>query len=118
LYESSLFFDGRVLENKELTPWGRIPLQKLIVAQLIKKFPMFFETRSFSNVFTKAGPYPEPDAVHSLTHSILILSRITTVAFIFLSAILGIFCPLVYIDRAASGFSFQAFFPNVLNTFL
>jgi hypothetical protein len=39
---------------ERLTPWSRIMLQKLMVAQLVKKFPAFRETWSFITVFTTA----------------------------------------------------------------
>jgi len=41
-------------------PWSRV-LDKLIVTQLLKKFPAFYVNRRFSTVFTKAatGPYNE-----------------------------------------------------------
>jgi hypothetical protein len=28
----------------KVTPWSRVPLEKLIVAQLVKKYPAFYET--------------------------------------------------------------------------
>jgi len=36
-----------------LTPWSRVPLEKLLVTQLVKKFPAFCETQRFITVFTK-----------------------------------------------------------------
>jgi hypothetical protein len=57
--------------RNELTPWGRVHLEKLIVTQLVKKFlaqlvkklPAFYGTRRFITVFRRPalGPYPEPD---------------------------------------------------------
>jgi hypothetical protein len=41
------------LTNK-LTPWSRILLEKLIVAQLVQQFPVFYGTRRFITVFTRA----------------------------------------------------------------
>jgi len=38
-----------------LTAWGRDQLEKLIVTELIKKFPAFYGTRRFITVFT--GPF-------------------------------------------------------------
>jgi len=57
-----------------LNPWSRVLLEKLIVAQLVKKFPAFYGTRSFITVFTTAGycPYPDPDA--SSLHSPILIS--------------------------------------------
>jgi hypothetical protein len=37
-----------------LTPWCRILFEKLIVAQLIKKYPAFFMETKGSSLFTKA----------------------------------------------------------------
>jgi hypothetical protein len=37
-----------------LTPWCRILLEKLIVPQLVKKFPALYGTWRFSNAFTRA----------------------------------------------------------------
>jgi hypothetical protein len=40
--------------SKELTSWSRVRFEKLIVPQLLKKFPAFYGTQK--------GPYTEPDA--------------------------------------------------------
>jgi hypothetical protein len=37
-----------------LTPWSRVLLEKLPGLQLVKKFPAFYGTRKFINVFTSA----------------------------------------------------------------
>jgi hypothetical protein len=37
-----------------LTLWNRVFLEKLIVDQLVKTFPAFYETRSFITVLTRA----------------------------------------------------------------
>jgi hypothetical protein len=37
-----------------VTPWGRVLLEKLIVAQLVKKLQAFHGNRRFIAVFTKA----------------------------------------------------------------
>jgi hypothetical protein len=37
-----------------LSPWNRIPLEKLTVAQLVKNFASFYATRSFITVSTRA----------------------------------------------------------------
>jgi hypothetical protein len=34
----------------DLTPWSRILPQKLIVAQLVKEFPVFYGTRCFTGI--------------------------------------------------------------------
>jgi hypothetical protein len=48
----------RILTNS-LTAWSRI-LEKFIVvyAQLVKKFPVFYGTRRFITVFTRARHWP------------------------------------------------------------
>jgi hypothetical protein len=40
--------------HKTLTPWSKVLLEKLIVAQLIKKLPTFHGTRMFITALTKA----------------------------------------------------------------
>jgi hypothetical protein len=42
------------------TPWNRALLEKLIVTQLVKKFPALYETRRFIAVFTKARQFRRP----------------------------------------------------------
>jgi hypothetical protein len=37
-----------------LTPWSRVFLEKLTVAQLVKKHPSFYGNRGFIGVFTTA----------------------------------------------------------------
>ena len=66
--------------HTQLTPKGGVLLGKLTV-QLIKRFPAFGETRSFTATFTKSmtSTYPEPDQSSPFPHpiswkSILILS--------------------------------------------
>ena len=41
-----------------LTPWSRVLLAKLTGSQLVKKFPAFYGTRRFINVFTTACHLP------------------------------------------------------------
>jgi hypothetical protein len=50
-------------------------LEKLTVAQLVKKFTAFYGTKRFITVFTRAAtcPYPEPDESNQ-QHSSLFLS--------------------------------------------
>jgi hypothetical protein len=36
-----------------ITPWGRVLVEKLIVAKLVKKFPAFYGIRRFITVFTR-----------------------------------------------------------------
>jgi hypothetical protein len=45
------------------TPWSIVLLEKLIVAQRLKKFPLFYETRRFipCSKETATSSYPEPD---------------------------------------------------------
>jgi hypothetical protein len=40
-----------------LTPWSRFLLENLIVAQLVKKLPVFYGTRRFITVFTRTGQW-------------------------------------------------------------
>jgi hypothetical protein len=37
-----------------ITPWSRVLLEKLIVTQLVKKFPTFYGTQRFFTVLTGA----------------------------------------------------------------
>jgi len=51
---------------KLLTMSRRVLLEKLIFTQLVKAFPTFKGTQTFSTMFTRAhycvnGPYPEPE---------------------------------------------------------
>jgi hypothetical protein len=43
-----------------LTPWNRVHLEKLTVAQLVKKFPTFYRIRWFITVFTRAHKFRGP----------------------------------------------------------
>jgi len=40
--------------TKQLTPWHRVVLEKLIIAKAAKKFLPFHDTRKFIAVFTRA----------------------------------------------------------------
>jgi hypothetical protein len=65
LYATSLY-------HYLLTPWSRVPLEKLTGLQLVKKFPAFYGTRMFLTALTSArhvslswssptqSPYPHP----------------------------------------------------------
>jgi hypothetical protein len=44
----------------QLTPWNRVLLEKLIVTQLVKKFPAFYGTRRFITVFKRAHHWSLP----------------------------------------------------------
>jgi hypothetical protein len=46
-----------------LTPWGKLLVEKLLVAHPFKKIPRTFETPVFITMFTKPpnSHYPEPD---------------------------------------------------------
>jgi hypothetical protein len=37
-----------------VTLWSSVLLEKLIVTQLVKKFPVFYETQKFITVFSRA----------------------------------------------------------------
>jgi hypothetical protein len=54
--------------NLKLIPWSRVFLEKLTVAQLVKKYLAFYGTRRFTTVFQEpaTGPYPEPDQSNPL----------------------------------------------------
>jgi hypothetical protein len=43
-----------VVRNTKLTPCSRVLLEKLIVLQLVEKFPTFYEIERFISPFTKA----------------------------------------------------------------
>jgi len=70
-YVSHLFFESRVdghmapyltkLRTNRLTPCSKV-LERLIGPHLVKKFPVFCETRMFITAFATAHnrPYPEP----------------------------------------------------------
>jgi hypothetical protein len=67
LHEKSLLTH---LLTHSLTPWCRILFEKLIVTQLIKKYPAFFMEPKVSLLCSQkpaTGPYPEP-AESSLPH--------------------------------------------------
>jgi hypothetical protein len=40
--------------SEDLTPWGRVLLEKLIVAQIVRKFPTFYVAQRFITMFTGA----------------------------------------------------------------
>jgi hypothetical protein len=45
---------GRLGMRQQLTTSSEVHLEKLIAVQLVKKFPILYETQRFSAVFTKA----------------------------------------------------------------
>jgi hypothetical protein len=49
----------------KLTSWSEVCPDELTVAQLVKKFLVFYGSRSFITVFTRAHPYPEPNEWNS-----------------------------------------------------
>jgi hypothetical protein len=54
-------------------------LEKLIVAQLINKFPTFYVTRKFIAVFTKqpaTGPCPEVIESSSHSHNLFVSDKV------------------------------------------
>jgi hypothetical protein len=54
--EFALEITSRDLECCELLSYcSKDLLEKLIVAQLVKKFPIFYGSRKFITVFTRAG---------------------------------------------------------------
>jgi len=48
--------------TKELPPWGKVLLEKVIFAQVAKKLAVFMEPKnSVSSLKPAIGPYPEPE---------------------------------------------------------
>jgi hypothetical protein len=41
-------------KHVHLTAWSRVPLEELIVAQVVKKFPALYGIRRFITVFTRS----------------------------------------------------------------
>ena len=70
LFTQTLHFTHTYL----LKPWSRVLLEKLLVLQLIKKFPAFYGTRKFITVLTSARQL-------SFTLHIYLLTRITCLAY-------------------------------------
>jgi hypothetical protein len=54
LLEILFTFPFVCLTTPKLTAWSRVILEKLIIAQIIKKFPAFYGTRRIITVFTRA----------------------------------------------------------------
>jgi hypothetical protein len=58
LYGQSVAFQNTKADSTHtyhlLTPWSRVLLEKLIVLQLVKKFPAFYGTRRFITAFITA----------------------------------------------------------------
>jgi hypothetical protein len=46
--------DGELNKIKKLNPWTRVLLEKIIVTQLVKKFPSFYGTQRLFTMFTRA----------------------------------------------------------------
>jgi hypothetical protein len=42
---------------KEQSPWSIVLLEKLVVSQLVKKFPTFYETQRFIGEFTRVSQF-------------------------------------------------------------
>jgi hypothetical protein len=62
--------------DKEFTLWSRVLLEKLIIAQIMKKLQAFYGTQRSNTVFTRAiGSYTEPYDSH-LYPSIFIMPPI------------------------------------------
>jgi hypothetical protein len=48
-------------ELTKVTPWSRVLVEKLIVTQLVKKFPTFYGSQMFLTTFKRTGLFSEPD---------------------------------------------------------
>jgi len=48
---------GEARKNCKLTPWSRVLTEYLIVVQLVKKIPAFYETQNSVSRFTTALPW-------------------------------------------------------------
>jgi hypothetical protein len=61
-FNGTFVFDSKIVKlltyfaliEVKLTACSRIILQKLIITQLVKKFPVFYGTRMFITMFTRA----------------------------------------------------------------
>jgi hypothetical protein len=49
-----MFFLDKKQYPTNLTPWRKVLLEKLVVPQLVKIFPVFYGTQKFIPEFTKA----------------------------------------------------------------
>jgi len=63
-----------VLLTKQTTPWSRVVLENMRVAQLFKKLPIFHGTQKFITVKKDPtnGPYPEASEHSSIPHNPLL----------------------------------------------
>jgi hypothetical protein len=54
-----------------LTPWSRVILEEIKIAQLVSIFPAIYATRRFINVFIRdpSGLYPKPREFFLITNS-------------------------------------------------
>jgi hypothetical protein len=68
--------ENRICPTIQLPACRRGLLEKLVVTQLVKKFPAFYGTQRFITTFTRT-PYPKPDeSSYSVSlRCILILSH-------------------------------------------
>jgi len=104
--------------EKYITPWSRVPVEKIIVTHLVKKFPAFYGTRKFITVFTTARQWSlsrarwiQSTLFHTISlRSILMLSSHLRIGlpsglflqcfqpkyFVFLIFPMRAFCPLIY----------------------
>jgi hypothetical protein len=53
-FGAALNVDLIELDTNQPTPWRRVLLEKPPVVQLLKNFPIIYETRRFITVFTRA----------------------------------------------------------------
>jgi hypothetical protein len=52
--EGHNFLEKSEVHTMIVTPWSRIFIEKLMVAQLVKRFSVFYKTRNFSTVVVRA----------------------------------------------------------------
>jgi hypothetical protein len=48
-------------ELTKVIPWSRVLVEKLIITQLVKKFPTFYGSQRFLTTFKRTGLISEPD---------------------------------------------------------
>jgi hypothetical protein len=57
-----------------VAPWTKVLREKLVVDQLVKKCPTFYETRRFVKMFRRICPSPEPHQCSPHHHTLFLIS--------------------------------------------